>query len=105
MEKTLPFNSKKTYPVCVGGARSAPPEDCGGPGAFLRLKEKYSLFYIEERLFNIPRNEEELQDYILEIDSLKYWVYIDKFDRSTVNKWLKMYGKGEKGWEEAFEED
>lgn len=105
MEKTLPFNSKKVYPVCIGGARAAPPEDCSGPKAFLELKEKYSLFYIEEKLYNIPKTVEELQDYKLEIYPLGYWLNIDKFDRSTINKWLKMYGKGEKGWEEAFEED
>jgi len=29
-EKRLPVDSKKTYPCCIGGARAAPIEDCGG---------------------------------------------------------------------------
>lgn len=33
VEKFLPFDPDATYPVCLGGARACPPEDCGGvPG-------------------------------------------------------------------------
>ena len=35
MEKLLLLDPKKTYPVCIGGAWCAPPEDCGGPWAYL----------------------------------------------------------------------
>ncbi len=105
IEKTLPLNPKKTYPVCIGGARTAPPEYCSGPRTFMNLKEKYSLFYIHERLLNIPNNEEELENYRKEFNSFKYWLNIERCDRATVNKWLKMYGTGKEGWEEAFEGD
>lgn len=37
VEKTLPFDAKKTYPVCIGGKRACPPEDCGGPWAYQEL--------------------------------------------------------------------
>jgi hypothetical protein len=30
LEATLPVDPRKTYPVCVAGKCSAPPEDCGG---------------------------------------------------------------------------
>lgn len=30
LEKILPVESNTTYPVCIGGARACPPEDCGG---------------------------------------------------------------------------
>jgi hypothetical protein len=31
VEAILPAESDQLYPVCIGGKRAAPPEDCGGP--------------------------------------------------------------------------
>jgi len=53
VEKTVSFDARKIYPVCIGGGRDAPPEDCDGPWDFMRLKEHYSPFYIERRLIEI----------------------------------------------------
>src|SRR4051812_11780061 len=39
VERRLTVEPKRTYPVCVGGQRAAPPEDCGGPWAFLRRRD------------------------------------------------------------------
>ena len=52
-EKQLPFEPTKNYPVCTGGARTAPPEDCGGPWAYLELKQKYNEWYIAQRIVEI----------------------------------------------------
>jgi hypothetical protein len=38
-ERLSPLGPRRTYPVCVGGQRAAPPEDCGGPGAFLQRRD------------------------------------------------------------------
>src|SRR5258708_33038010 len=34
-EGVQPIRGKKIYPVCVGGACASPPEDCGGPEAYM----------------------------------------------------------------------
>jgi hypothetical protein len=38
IENELPLDPKKTYPVCIGGDRAAPPEDCVSARAFMALK-------------------------------------------------------------------
>ena len=34
MEQFLPLEARRKYPVCIGGQRAGPPEDCGGPQAY-----------------------------------------------------------------------
>jgi hypothetical protein len=34
VEKTMPVEKGLSYPVCLGGERAGPPEDCGGLEAF-----------------------------------------------------------------------
>ena len=42
-------------PVCVGGARAAPPEECGGPYDFLALRQQYHPLSVIERLLALRR--------------------------------------------------
>ena len=48
LEKSLPADPNMTYPVCTGGERACPPEDCGGIPGF----------------YNLLENPEELRDWI-----------------------------------------
>jgi hypothetical protein len=44
LERILPLDPRKTYPVCTDGAGDCPPEDCGGPWGYRTLMdEHYSL--------------------------------------------------------------
>jgi hypothetical protein len=38
VEAIVPLAPRRTYPVCLDGKRAAPPEECGGPWAYLRLR-------------------------------------------------------------------
>ncbi|MCP4937084.1 MAG: plasmid pRiA4b ORF-3 family protein, partial [bacterium] len=58
------------YPVCTGGRRAGPPEDCGGPWGFMSR-------------YNARRKGAR----------------IDRFDRRTVNVQLKQYALGNEEWQ------
>lgn len=42
VEKVLPFEAGTGYPVCLGGARACPVEDCGGVYGYYRVLEALS---------------------------------------------------------------
>ena len=90
LEKQLSFDPTKNYPVCTGGARAAPPEDCGGPWAYLELKQKYNEWYIAQRILEIFEVE-CVGEYREELRTFQYWLKADKFDRRSVNQQLKQY--------------
>ena len=58
LEQALPWDAKRTVPVCRGGSRAAPPEYCAGPRDYL------------ERL-NRHRHEWPMDDLALMADSLQ----------------------------------
>jgi Plasmid pRiA4b ORF-3-like protein len=39
LEKILPLEPGRRYPVCLAGARACPPDDCGGPPGYYQLLE------------------------------------------------------------------
>ena len=97
LEETHPLNPKKTYPCCIGGAKQAPQEDCGGPWDFLALESHYSLPYMAERLWEIIE-EGRRDEYWEELHEFKYWLTMNKFDRRAVNKRLMQYATGDNEW-------
>ena len=107
VEKKLPLDPKKTYPVCIGGARSTPPEDCGGPWAFMELRQQYSFYNIAERMLEIVESEdleERRWDYQEEVRELLYWLKSDKFTRRNVNRRLKQYALNDEEWMNYMED-
>lgn len=94
LEKVLPLDLQKTYPICINGNYAGPPEDCGGAISFMELKDYYSVWRIQEKIL------EALEEYKIEkdrsllignIENLHYWVHRHKFDRKKINHQLCRY--------------
>src|SRR6266852_9801344 len=113
VEQILPLEPRRYYLVCIGGRRAAPPEDCGGPWAFLELRQHYSAFRIAQRLLELltpitfgAGQEEDGDDdgqhddadedafvddpggHREELVHLLCWLKIDRFDRRAANREL-----------------
>jgi len=96
LEKILPINTKYEYPLCSAGNRTAPPEDCGGPEAFMALLEQNQSHYsLEWRLLDLVEDykngEKDLGDFREEVEDLRFWATAYKFDKKSTNRKLKKY--------------
>ena len=106
VEQILPLDLRRGYPVCIGGRRAVPPEDCGGPWAFLELRQHYSAFRIAERLLELLKpltsddgqdeddddraddDADAVDDHYEELVHLLRWLKIGRFDRRAANREL-----------------
>jgi len=97
LEKILPFDSKKIYPLCVGGCYVAPLEDCRGSKVFMELMSNNTPWQMRCKLLEIieesEEEEEEIDTELLQetIESFRYWITRHEFDRKKVNQQLQRY--------------
>ena len=102
IEQVLSEESTRRYPLCVGGQRNSPPEDCGGPGSFLERRDAVP-FRVSEQLERLVESVqagdlEAIRDQAEELDSLREWLNLDRFDRRRVNRRLRLYAAGDEDW-------
>jgi Plasmid pRiA4b ORF-3-like protein len=93
IEATLPIDPAKRYPVCVAGKCSAPPEDCGGPVAFMENRWQYEAMGSGE-------SRDELEGLIDDVD--EEWEIARRyhpggFDRRAINQALAALASSVQG--------
>jgi hypothetical protein len=102
VEGHLPVDDKRIYPVCIGGRRSAPPEDCGGVWAFQQQRDHtpWRAQEVFEQIADCLRHKDTtaLQDRMEEIPAIQQWLSLAKFDRRQVNRRLRQYAKDDDEW-------
>ena len=97
IEKRLPLDTKKTYPVCIDGKHAAPPEDFGGAQAYMQMRQelKYRSVFGDNGIDddfddeNDPEFERSEEDQPFDPDV---------FSRREVNARLRQYTKGDHDW-------
>ena len=97
VEKRLPLDPKKTYPVCIDGKHAAPPEDFGGAQAYMQMRQelKYRSVFGDNGIDddfddeNDPEYERSEEDQPFDPDV---------FSRREVNARLRQYTKGDRDW-------
>jgi hypothetical protein len=92
MEQILPVEPTRHYPVCTGGRRAVPPEDCGGPWAFMELRQHHAPFRLAERLAEIIETVfsglDDVDELREQLEELRPWIELDRFDRRAANQRL-----------------
>ncbi len=114
LEQKLPFAAKRDYPICIGGARKVPPEDCGGPTGFMEMEVslKLAIWDKKVRLTQIMAEfitglEKDkglaiITKYRPEIKKLLAEIKEEEFDRQAVNQRLKKYALDDPSWWDGF---
>jgi len=107
LENHLDWNETKTYPLCIGGKRAGPLEDCGGPWTYLALRdEKYHPIHLLIRFQEIIDEADDDTDFRElihhEFPNIDYWLTADKFDRRQANNRLKQYAIGDDEWRQEM---
>src|SRR5882672_1298162 len=94
IEATLPIDPARRYPVCIAGKCSAPPEDCGGPGAFMESRWQYEAMGSGE-------SREELEGLIDDVDEEEWEIarryHPNRFDRRAINRALAALASSVQG--------
>lgn len=96
---TLPVNPRTIYPTCVAGKCAAPPEDCGGPHAFMANRGYFAARRRRQSIEELDEFEDGLDDeYFDSFDAYDP----DRFDRRQINRALHKLAAG--SYQEALDE-
>ena len=92
VEQVLGLEAGRSHPYCTGGRRAGPPEDCGGPWAFLEHTQAHRIFAVMGRAAEIVGQVLDdvavLDDWRGELTLLLPWLVTERFDRQALNRAL-----------------
>ena len=114
LEAVRPLDSRGHYPVCLGGKRAAPPEDCGGAWAYLQRVDRHhvpleAMAVVARALHRLLETDDQttIRQIIGERDTFRAAVdqldaYLQfrpaHFDRRDVNHRLRALRQPEGTW-------
>ena len=101
VEKKLDVSAKTKYPKCISGSRAAPPEDCGGPFAFMELEDNYSPCKDLEDIFKPLLSDSSLKVSSIDKNKVKrahYWLTYKQFSPGSVNSQFQSLGIGSRNF-------
>lgn len=105
VEQIGPLEGATSYPNCIADQRAAPPEDCGGPWAYLEQRQRYTLGYLARRIRLIldpDSDEETIAQCRAEVVQAEPWLDAERLDRRAVNRRLHQYAAGDVRWREEI---
>ncbi len=89
VEQLIAAQPAQRYPRCIGGRRAGPPEECGGPWAYLQGRQRHDIFAVASLLADMLGHPDALLgDYRDQLEELRPWLDLDRFDRRVVNRAL-----------------
>jgi Plasmid pRiA4b ORF-3-like protein len=91
VEQILEGDAKRTYPMCIGGKRAAPPEDCGGVEVYLAQWRHWKSEFLCRRLQNPVKDVQRDSFTEEDEDSYDRGYDPDHFDRRAVNAQLRQW--------------
>jgi Plasmid pRiA4b ORF-3-like protein len=85
LEAIVPLDPRHGYPVCTGGKRAAPPEECGGTWAYLQRVDRHqvpleAMATVATALEGLLRADDQTTIRQIIGDQESFWEAVDQLD-------------------------
>ena len=94
LEKVLPLNSKRALPVCTGGQRPEPPEDCGGARAYMEEGDPRWRAWWEAPAVALHLDRRLRSQGVYDLSTVRQFTWRMEAGSSMPSRWLRMNRPG-----------